>query len=186
MKELLDWQTARYGDSVETRAALDYFRERGWPVDDRHVAPDNKIAAFKAGYKQGASGVSTPPASEPQCANEWHCPCDIGTRHFWFESFCQERDKAKALPQTGEPLQAQWQPIETAPKNKAVLVYMKGTASLGIYRAMLVDEKNGTRPPRWICLAYATYAEFPNGAEFSGWMPLPDPPVALAPSLEQD
>lgn len=33
----------------------------------------------------------------PQCENEGHCGCDIGTRHFWYVSFCQEREKIRAV-----------------------------------------------------------------------------------------
>jgi hypothetical protein len=30
-----------------------------------------------------------------QCPHGQHCPCAIGSRHFWFDAFCQERDRVK-------------------------------------------------------------------------------------------
>lgn len=50
---LAEWQSLRYGDSNETRAALAYWRERGWAVDDPNsVQADIRIQAFKAGYRE--------------------------------------------------------------------------------------------------------------------------------------
>lgn len=53
---LLEWQVIRYGDSPETHAALAYYRERGWAVDDPNVHPNydrvnDFISAFKSGYR---------------------------------------------------------------------------------------------------------------------------------------
>lgn len=53
---LLEWQVIRYGDSPETRAALAYYRQRGWAVDDSNVHANYErvndfISAFKSGYR---------------------------------------------------------------------------------------------------------------------------------------
>ena len=62
---LLDWQRARYGDSPETRAALAYWRERGWAVDDPNsVQADIRVGAFASGYREAAAALRE---SEARC-----------------------------------------------------------------------------------------------------------------------
>jgi hypothetical protein len=55
-KALADWQQIRYGDTDATRAALAYYRERGWRVDDPNFTRDtdvieDRIYAFTSGYE---------------------------------------------------------------------------------------------------------------------------------------
>lgn len=49
--EIADWQKARFGDSDEARAALAYWRERGWHVDDRQKCPDERVYDFMSGWR---------------------------------------------------------------------------------------------------------------------------------------
>ena len=69
----------------------------------------------------------------------------------------------------------QWQPIDTAPKCVPVLVYMAGTAGLGIYRAILADWSDG-RGERWRPTGYTALDEFPVSAEIINWQQLPPSP----------
>jgi hypothetical protein len=70
----------------------------------------------------------------------------------------------------------EWQPIETAPTNTCVLVYMQRTAGLGIYRAVRMEGKG--IPVGWHPVGYVLLDDFPVGADISHWMPLPDPPLS--------
>ena len=60
---LTDWQVARYGDRPETRAALAFYRERGWPVDERDAFNDEmeaRIQGFKSGWQAALTERGTP------------------------------------------------------------------------------------------------------------------------------
>ena len=80
------WQIAAYGDSPETWAALDHYRERGWPVDDRtpqsRARVEGRIWSFQSGYRAAleapAEGVSPqPPVRDMGEADEYGiCICD--------------------------------------------------------------------------------------------------------------
>lgn len=65
--ELQEWQALVYGDSIETRAALAYWRERGWPVDQNTFPERDRVCmlmlAFKSGYREAllASRGQAPP-----------------------------------------------------------------------------------------------------------------------------
>ncbi len=78
--EARGWQAILYGDSPETWAALDYYRERGWPVDT-NAFPERQrverlIMAFKAGYR---AAVAAPPVGvSPQPDTRRDCTC-LGT-----------------------------------------------------------------------------------------------------------
>jgi hypothetical protein len=76
-------------------------------------------------------------------------------------------------------VKAQWQPIETAPENIAVLVYVNWDR-YGIYRAILVNMGTGRH---WHSSAWACGRDFPPGyPQPTHWMPLPDPP-AVTPTM---
>jgi hypothetical protein len=68
-----------------------------------------------------------------------------------------------------------WQSIDSAPRNKHVLVYMHGTAGLGFYRAVLADWQDAKVNPRWRPTGYTALDEFPAGATITHWT-LPTPP----------
>lgn len=83
--------------------------------------------------------------------------------------------KAQAPPQA-------WRDIASAPKLRPVLVYMKGTAGLGIYRAILGAWDASWEPKdrpltRWRPCGYTALDEFPKSADIIGWQPLPPPPA---------
>ena len=68
-----------------------------------------------------------------------------------------------------------WQPIETAPTNQAVLVFIPNAEhyGLGVYRAMLVDMGTGRR---WMTTALHCGSDCRHGQNPTHWMPLPPPP----------
>lgn len=76
------------------------------------------------------------------------------------------------LPTTG------WQPIETAPINQSVLIWLPrwGYYGPGIYRAIQVDmgAERRWRTTAWACGRDLSPDDWP---EF--WMPLPDPPESM-------
>jgi len=82
--------------------------------------------------------------------------------------------------------ESRWQPIETAPQMRPVLVYMSGTASLGIYRAVCANWSDDGVNPRFRPEGYAMINEFPRGARITHWMPLPDPPLVSSQSGAQE
>lgn len=47
------WQMARFGAAKHAELALDYFRKRNWPVDDRNMSEslEGRIYAFISGYE---------------------------------------------------------------------------------------------------------------------------------------
>lgn len=69
-----------------------------------------------------------------------------------------------------------WQPIDTAPFNQAVLVYLPHWDHYGyaVYRAIQVDMGNGAH---WVSTAWASGRNLGIGAEPTHWMPLPEPPL---------
>lgn len=77
--------------------------------------------------------------------------------------------------------EGQWQPIETAPQEaKQILVYLKGTAGLGIYRAYW-----NAAIGEWLASSYDHCDMFPPGSTLTHWMPLPDPPQGEPPLLRR-
>jgi hypothetical protein len=68
-----------------------------------------------------------------------------------------------------------WQPIETAPKNASVLIFIPNVEHYGpgIYRAMLVDMGTG---PHWSANAVAMGHDLGRDTAPTHWMPLPSPP----------
>jgi hypothetical protein len=73
----------------------------------------------------------------------------------------------------------EWRGIATAPPaGHTVLVYMKGTAGRGIYRAVCADWKDDGVNPRWRANSYGHVDDFPLGAEITHWQPLPAAPAA--------
>lgn len=69
-----------------------------------------------------------------------------------------------------------WQPIETAPKNESVLIYIPNAEhyGVGVYRGMLVDMGTG---PHWSANAVAMGRDLGRDTMPTHWMPLPVPPV---------
>lgn len=57
---MTDWQKVRYGDTKEARAALAYWRARGWKVDNPDFTRDTneietRVYAFMSGYEAAQS-----------------------------------------------------------------------------------------------------------------------------------
>lgn len=70
---------------------------------------------------------------------------------------------------------SKWQPIETAPLNQSVLVYIENAEHYGpgIYRALLSDFGRG----RQLSInALHMGRDCPHDYMPSHWMPLPEPP----------
>lgn len=57
-RKLEQWQVFTYGGDEATEAAFDYYRERGWPVDDdtfpNRTRCEDRLCAFIAGYRLAA------------------------------------------------------------------------------------------------------------------------------------
>jgi len=70
---------------------------------------------------------------------------------------------------------SKWQPIETAPKNESVLIFIPNAEHYGpgIYRGMLVDMGTG---PHWDANALHMGRSCGWGNQPTHWMPLPEPP----------
>ncbi len=68
-----------------------------------------------------------------------------------------------------------WQPIETAPVNQAVLIFIPNWEHYGhaVYRGMLVDMGTGKR---WMSTAWASGRDLGANAQPTHWMNLPEPP----------
>lgn len=61
------WQSIRYGDTAAARAALAYYRERGWDVDNPDFTRateeiETRVYSFKSGYE--AALTAKAPAQE--------------------------------------------------------------------------------------------------------------------------
>ena len=102
MSELLDWQAVRYGDSPETHVALNFYRERGWPVDRQEGSDtDDRIDAFKSGWRalaalrapEGGTMTSGP----PRCTS-----LPLGTPHADLVELVLEWQAAHRNEQEGE------------------------------------------------------------------------------------
>lgn len=72
-----------------------------------------------------------------------------------------------------------WQPIETAPKNVSVLVYIPNAEHYGegIYRAILVDMRPTLRAPHWTTTGLHVGRDIGADCQPTHWMPLPAPPA---------
>ncbi len=72
---------------------------------------------------------------------------------------------------------SEWQPIETAPTNISVLVYIPNAEHYGegIYRAILVDMGTGKR---WHASTLHMGRDINPENRPTHWMPLPEPPVS--------
>lgn len=83
-----------------------------------------------------------------------------------------ERERDEASEQLGFGV---WQPIETAPTNQAVLVFIPNAEhyGLGVYRAMRVDMGTGRR---WMTTALRCGSDCRHGQNPTHWMSLPPPP----------
>jgi hypothetical protein len=68
-----------------------------------------------------------------------------------------------------------WQPIETAPTNVSILIFLPNWDHYGhgVYRAIHVDMGTGQR---WHTTAYAMGRDLCSSMNPTHWMPLPDPP----------
>jgi|GEM_PF-2348987 len=92
----------------------------------------------------------------------------------------ERRDRtlaALAMPDR-EAIADPWQPIETAPTNASVLVFIPNAEHYGhgVYRAMLVDMGTGRR---WMTTGYAIGRDCPVDGKPTHWQPLPAAPLAL-------
>lgn len=68
-----------------------------------------------------------------------------------------------------------WQPIETAPTNRAVLIHLPGLdyyGNDGVYAGMLVDMGTGKR---WMTFGWAIGRDVGPENEPDAWMPMPLP-----------
>ena len=68
LEQAREWQAIAYGDRPETWAALDYYRELGWPVDSNKFPErervEGRIFAFMSGYREALkAAVDHPPPS---------------------------------------------------------------------------------------------------------------------------
>ena len=67
LEQAREWQAIAYGDRPETWAALDYYRELGWPVDSNKFPErervEGRIFAFMSGYREALKAAVDPPPS---------------------------------------------------------------------------------------------------------------------------
>lgn len=73
---LADWQAIRYGDDDATRAALAYYRERGWKVDNPDFTRDTdeietRVFSFKSGYEVALKQAEAALAALRADRDEW-------------------------------------------------------------------------------------------------------------------
>ena len=98
-----------------------------------------------------------------------------GTRIFAAADALDAKDKQIA------ELAGGWQPIETAPTNRAVLIRLPGLdyyGNDGVYAGMLVDMGTGKR---WITFGWAIGRDV--GSDWPDvWQPLPAPPSRSLPA----
>ena len=68
-----------------------------------------------------------------------------------------------------------WQPIETAPENQSVLVWVPQFEHYGkgVLRAILVNMGTGRR---WTSTAWHVGRDIPHDDYPTHWMPIPSPP----------
>lgn len=68
-----------------------------------------------------------------------------------------------------------WQPIETAPVNESVLIYIPKCHNYGagVFRAVRIDMGNG---PWWMTIGHAVERAVEEPWLITHWMPLPAPP----------
>lgn len=73
---------------------------------------------------------------------------------------------------------SEWQTIETAPINTAVLVFVPNWDHYGpgIYRAIRVNFGPDRAAEHWHSSAWAMGRDFATDCQPTHWMPLPDPP----------
>ena len=77
---------------------------------------------------------------------------------------------------------SEWQPIETAPTNRSILVFVPNADHYGhgVYRAMQVDMGTGRR---WMsCGLHVGRDMIGEADQPTHWMPLPAPPT---PSVQE-
>lgn len=77
----------------------------------------------------------------------------------------------------------EWQPIETAPINESVLVYVPNAEHYGepIYRAIKIYFEGRQSQPYWTSTAVHCGRDIAGDYQPSHWMPLPESPL-LKPS----
>jgi hypothetical protein len=91
------------------------------------------------------------------------------------DSFSLQGSTDMGMQQRSSPVAA-WQPIETAPTNQSILIFVPTWEHYGpgIYRAILVDMGTGRH---WLTTAWAIGRDLQDGYDPTHWMPLPEPPV---------
>jgi hypothetical protein len=73
---------------------------------------------------------------------------------------------------------SEWKPIDTAPSNVSVLVFIPDAEHYGpgIYRGLYVDMGEGRAAAHWMTTARAMGRDCGVGCMPTHWMPLPEPP----------
>jgi len=92
----------------------------------------------------------------------------------------EDRIESLARAFAAEREDDEWQPIETAPINESVLIWLPQWEHYGpgIYRAILVDMGTGQH---WHTTAWSCGRDLSPGDWPELWMPLPKPPVMRLP-----
>lgn len=87
-----------------------------------------------------------------------------------------ERDDDLRMMAYIKQQQSGWRPIESAPKNESVLIYIPNAEHYGppIYRGMLVDMTTG---PHWLANTLHMDRDCGSHNKPTHWMPLPEPPA---------
>lgn len=133
-KALADWQHIRYGDTDATRAALAYYRERGWRVDDPNFTRDTevieaRIYAFTSGYEAAYAALLSErdalmterdeARAERGCPHNGKCSCAIWTStHETAMALYDEVGKRKQAEAERDALAAQVAALECALRNR--------------------------------------------------------------------
>lgn len=91
-------------------------------------------------------------------------------------AMCMDEEIAAVIAAKWNADQAGWQPIETAPRNESVLIYLPDREHYGepIYRAILVDMGSGER---WTVTGLHIGRDLYKDDKPAAWMPLPQSPV---------
>lgn len=111
-------------------------------------------------------------------ACEYYITPEKVTRFDSPEAVREMRRKAagRMLEMEAEAERQRWQPIDTAPRNTSVLIYLPNREHYGepIYRAILVDMGSG---PRWTTTGLHIGRDLCKDEQPTHWMPLPPPPA---------
>ena len=81
LKPMNEWQKIRFGDTLKARVALQYWRVRGWSVDDRNMSQEAeaRIYAFTSGWEERAN----------------HPPMDLASLHSKIDMDVEDELKIK-------------------------------------------------------------------------------------------